>query len=261
MNKLMLLLKSKKCVTSISVVLMASLVLGMGAMTFARYMSTFEFNDQTATAAKWGYVVKADVNNLFGSDYTKATDAAYATVTTDGAGVAVKAASAASNILAPGTSGYAVISVDGSAEVLAQLKVSIDITSKLGYDNADNAKDYFPIKWALTQSATAPAKGDAAWKTAEEVEAASVTSDPIAPGTDVETKYYLYWCWDFETGANTDEQAANNVHDTIIGAKSNSSTLADVKEVTGIAALTQEELDMYSNSMTFSLTAIIEQIQ
>ena len=62
-------MKNKKFLVIIATVLMACLVVGMGAMTYSRYISTTELPAQSATAAKWGYVITADASNLFGSDY------------------------------------------------------------------------------------------------------------------------------------------------------------------------------------------------
>ena len=57
---------TKKHLTIVAVVLMVALVVGMGAMTYARYISSYDSGEQIATAAKWGFVVNADTTNLFG---------------------------------------------------------------------------------------------------------------------------------------------------------------------------------------------------
>ena len=92
--------KNKKLLAIIAVVLMIGLVAGMGAMTYARYISTVTTAPNQATAAKWGFVVNVDASNLFSTDYVK--DGNYSKPTTTGHGVAIKAANQS---LAPGSTG------------------------------------------------------------------------------------------------------------------------------------------------------------
>lgn len=245
--------KFRKPLVIVAMVLMVALVCGMGAMTYSKYISSAESNNNTATAAKWGFVVTANANNLFSTDYTLGGGATHATKVADN-GVAVNA----TNItLAPGTSGYLIINVEGKAEVRARLSIDINITKELGYDNGGTG-DYFPIKWAFTASADTPTSG---WKSSGELGTSLVGADIEAGVTPAQTAYYLHWCWDFETGANDGEKATNNRHDTIIGAKANNSSLIEVNKVLGAAPTTQDELDKYSETLTFSVSATIEQIQ
>ena len=55
----------RKPLLVVALVLMVALVLGMGAMTYSRYISTAEMDDgkTTATVAKWGYVVTINADN------------------------------------------------------------------------------------------------------------------------------------------------------------------------------------------------------
>lgn len=239
---------TKKHLIIVSVVLMVALVVGMGAMTYSKYISSYTSGSQTATAAKWGFVVTAETTNLFPTDYTLGDGATHATKADNG--VAVNASSAT---LAPGTTGYVSIAVNGTAEVKAVLTVALNVTSQVGYNNT-----YLPIKWALTQSPTTPTE----WKSYAEVDAdVRSLSAEIDAGESVTGSYYIHWCWDFETGANADEKAANNRHDTIIGAKSAyGNNVTEVNKVIG-EAITAEELGKYNNVLTFSLTATIEQVQ
>ena len=69
---------AKKVTVIAAVILMFSLVIGMGAFTYAKYVSTQETGNQNATAAKWGIVISANAS-MFGTDYTKG-DGANATV-------------------------------------------------------------------------------------------------------------------------------------------------------------------------------------
>ncbi len=241
---------TKKHLTIVAVVLMVALVVGMGAMTYARYISSYDSGEQKATAAKWGFVVSANADNLFPSDYTLATGS-HATKTDDGVAVDASAAT-----LAPGTTGYVSITVNGTAEVRAQLNIALTVTSQVGYDNT-----YLPIKWALTNSADFPASDE--WKTYDGIIAeVNALNQTIEAGATVGGEHYIHWCWDFETGADAAAKAANNRHDTIIGAKSaHGNDLAKINETIGGTAITSEELAKYNNVLSFSLTATIEQIQ
>ena len=109
--------KSKKLLVVVAVILMLGLVVGMGAMTYSRYVTSGS-TAQTATAAKWGFVVTVSADDLFASDYTKADGASLATKAT-GTGVAVHASTTGTNLVAPGTTGSMTITISGSAEVLA----------------------------------------------------------------------------------------------------------------------------------------------
>ena len=240
---------TKKHLIIVSVVLMVALVVGMGAMTYSKYISSYTSGSQTATAAKWGFVVTADTTNLFPTDYTLGDGATHATKSDTG--VAVNASSAT---LAPGTTGYVSITVNGTAEVRAELTIALNVTSQVGY-----ADTYLPIKWALTETSATPTE----WKSYEDVtDDVESLNAVIDAGTSITDKcYYIHWCWDFETGANADEKAANNRHDTIIGAKSAyGDNAGKVSEVIG-ATIADTELDKYNNVLSFSLTATIEQVQ
>ena len=244
---------TKKHLTIVAVVLMVALVVGMGAMTYARYISSYNSGEQIATAAKWGFVVNADTTNLVPTDYTLETGKSHATKTADGVAVDASAAT-----LAPGTTGYVSITVNGTAEVRAQLRIALNVTSQVGYNNT-----YLPIKWALTNSADFPASDSGEWKTYNDIIAeVNALNQTIEAGATVEGKHYLHWCWDFETGADADTKATNNRHDTIIGAKSaHGNDLAKINATIGGTTIDSEELAKYNNVLQFSLTATIEQIQ
>ena len=224
-------------------------------MTYSKYISSYTSGSQTATAAKWGFVVTADTTNLFPTDYTLGDGATHATNANDN-GVAVNASAAT---LAPGTRGYVSIAVNGTAEVKAKLTVALNVTSQVGYDIVNST--YLPIKWALTRSDATPTTTE--WKSyADVLTDVNALSATINAGASVTGSYYIHWCWDFETGTTDDQKAANNRHDTIIGAKSAyENDLDKINATVGGAAITAQELAKYNNVLTFSLTATIEQIQ
>ena len=132
-------MKNKKFLVIIATALMACLVIGMGAMTYARYISTGTHATQ-ATAAKWGFVVNVNAENLFSKDYVKENNSNYSKPTTTGNGVAIKAANQS---LAPGSTGSLTVSVSGIAEVLAELVISLNVTENIHLDS------YYPINQSL----------------------------------------------------------------------------------------------------------------
>ena len=211
-------MKNKKLLTILAMVLMVSLVVGMGAMTYAKYVSNYDGGSGTATAAKWGFVVTANTDNLFGTQYKSDDSDTYATVTETG-DVVVKA-EATGNIVAPGTMGYLSIQVSGMAEVLAQLNVSIDLTENITDGATTNA--YEPIEWTLVAADTAPAAGATWVKDPETI----TTTATINPGETANGNYRLYWRWAFTTSADNDKK------DTVIGAKAAGEDLADVNAMT-----------------------------
>jgi hypothetical protein len=72
-NRRYSIMKKKKSLVFVATALMLCLVVGMGAFTFAKYITSGNTN-QKATAAKWGFVVNVDADNLFGTKYGDVSD-------------------------------------------------------------------------------------------------------------------------------------------------------------------------------------------
>lgn len=231
---------SKKFMAVIAIVIMLGLIIGMGAITYSKYVTSADAGSQTATAAKWGYVITADASKVFGKNYTKESGD-LATIVTEN-GVAVKA-SGDNNVVAPGTTGSMTFTISGSAEVKAKLKFAGDITNEISLG------DYKPIKWTL--------------KVGDSVEASSFT-DIVAfakdladsDGTIDGEEFTISWKWEFD-GVDVD------IKDSIIGYKAQGKTYAEVEAIYGADALsgicTSEQYDSISTEITFSLSASIEQ--
>ena len=253
--------KNKKSLAIIAVVLMIGLVAGMGAMTYARYISTGTHADQ-ATAAKWGFVVNVDASNLFSTDYVK--DGDYSKPTTSDAGVAINAASKS---LAPGSTGSLTVSVSGSAEVLAELVISLNVTSNIHLDS------YYPIKWSLatqTGSNTPVAVDGATGLALDAFQAKLATlSRTINAGDSLDVKYVISWAWDFN-GDNSDEAEAASIKDTLIGYKAQGVPYANLANALAPDAKAYQEhinQEDYNNesylsyTLAFTFTATVQQIQ
>lgn len=248
--------RSKAVIIVIAMLLMVALVVGMGAMTYSRYITSDTTGDQTATAAKWGFVVTVNADNLFGTDYTLETGSSLATkVTSDGVGVAVNAES---SVVAPGTTGSMTISITGSAEVLAKLTIDFGNTvQEIHYG------DYYPVEWTLSEGNTKKVVG----KLSDVVDYFNNDSNnpKITAGDDTfEREYTLTWEW--ELGSDDD----TNAKDTIIGYKASGKAYNEI-ENSYIGTKKLGDLvssDNYNTEsafivtqMSFNMTVSIEQIQ
>lgn len=236
---------SKKLIAFVAIVLMMGLIVGMGAMTYSKYVTSENTGSQTATAAKWGFVVTADASDLFGTDYTKGADASSATVvtTTGTNGVAVNAES---RVVAPGTSGSMTVTVSGSAEVLAQIKFEFSNGSK-----EIKFGDYSPVKWTLKE-------GDKALVTKGSFADLAVKTSTIAAGSSLPEDgvvYTISWEWELN---DSDE---SNKKDTIIGYKSSGTAYNYLPVYLKDVVASEENYNNITTEMQFGLKVTIEQIQ
>lgn len=250
--------KNKKLFMVVAVVLMVALVAAMGTITYSRYVSSSDLGSQQATAAKWGLNVQAVTTDFLSTDYSETNDDGVATkgeVTTDG--VAVNA-SATNVIVAPGTSGFMTIAVNGSAEVLAKLTIAMTYTADISATTGGNT--YNPVKWTLSKSTDGGVNytnvDGAVNITLEAMESKiEAQSTYINAGVTTQVVLKLTWAWALESGADAAEIAANNKHDTAIGMFANDVTLTNINTALGTA------YTAITKSFTFSLSATITQEQ
>lgn len=225
--------RSKAVIIIVAMLLMVALVVGMGAMTYSRYITSGTTGDQTATAAKWGFVVTVDANNLLGTNYTKESGDLATIVTSDG--VAVKASSTG-NVVAPGTTGSMTITVNGSAEVLAALEIKAESLKEIFYKKSDSDVEYYPVKWSLSEETGGSILSNVSLKDiTDELAEQNQTFDANTP---YNKNYTLTWSWALDS--NNDEK------DTAIGKA---------------AAGTTEEGATINAEMTFKITVSIKQVQ
>lgn len=246
--------KGKALIIVVAMILMLVLVVGMGAMTYARYKTSGTSGTQTATAAKWGYVITVDAGNLFGTDYNYDTSKKISTIATSD-GVAVNASGDA-NVVAPGTTGYIKITVTGSAEVLAKLSISVN-----GTPTEIHCGDYYPVKWKLEEGEATDAAATNTLTTLT-----NVSKDLSAGGTDISQTYTLSWVWALE---DTDPKSNKDVYDTAIGYKAQGKPYNDVKDLyvgsTQIGAgtspiISTTDYDAIKTEMSFELIISVEQV-
>ncbi len=236
---------SKKFMAIIAIVIMMGLIIGMGAITYSKYVTSHDAGTQTATAAKWGYVITADTGNLFGKNYGNANNN-LATVTADG--VAVKASGDA-NVVAPGTTGSMTITISGSAEVKAKLKFEGSVTNEIALG------DYKPVKWTLKEGSNDLVSKGTLDDVLTKLKGLNETLD--ANSSVLSYTYTITWEWAFEDSSDD--------NDTIIGYKSNGKTYDEVKAIYGETKLSQYVVNetAYDNIVTeikFNLSVSIEQV-
>ena len=203
----------KKALIVGATALMVALVGAMGATTYAKYSSQYTFDSNTATVAKWGFVLNTNAEELFPTDYVLEDGETLATKADSGTGVAVKASNAT---LAPGTTGFVTFKINGTAEVLAQLDFTFNVSKEIGYDKDTGTAglEYSPIVWTLESDAAADPLFTGS---TTELNAYDFTAKEIDAGTAVSETYTLTWEWALETGATPEEKTANNALDTLMG--------------------------------------------
>lgn len=227
----------KKSVILAAIVLLLVAVLALGATTYAKYVTSGKVETKQATVAKWGFTVTANADNLFGEAYNQGVK-----VAKDATAIDVKASTADTNVVAPGTSGSMTVTVNGSAEVLAKLTVTATGKDVALTKTADSSV-YNPVKWTVKKGETALVTDGTLTAVVEELN--KITTE-VAIGTTVNDTYTISWAWAFEAGETDADKTANNEKDTILGQIANGQT------VDGYTAETQ---------LSFELTVSVEQIQ
>lgn len=231
--------KSKKLLVALAIALMAALVVGMGAMTYSRYITSGSTGNTTATAAKWGYVVTVSADKLFGNAYNKGERVEVSATQTD-----VKLSANSGNVVAPGTSGSMTITINGSAEVNAQLVISVTEGTDI------HLGEYYPIKWTLNEkNVSTPLVNES--KLSEVVSKLQEQNVTYEANTTIDKTYTLSWEWAIDGG--------DDAKDTIIGmiASGKEKTSDEVKQLNGGTELTDDCV----TSISFNLTVSVKQIQ
>lgn len=246
---------NRKSVLLIALLLLLVAIIGFGGYTLSKYI-TSKSTDSTARVAKWGFTVDADNSKLFGDQYKWKDNASGST--TDGTGtLTVKADTAGTNLVAPGTSGSMTFSVKGKAEVLAKVEMKVaegyqDIALTLTKDGKNYT--YNPVKWTLKKGNTTLVEN----KTLEAVVAAlngqykvEENSDTatIVAGNEIDDEYTLSWAWAFEGTEVPDgvEGLTSDALDTLLG--QGTATEANGYTLT------------YVNTVKFELTISVTQLQ
>lgn len=250
-------LKSRKLLVMVALIVMVALVLGMGAMTYSKYVTKSSTEAQTATAAKWGYVINLDASKLFGKNYTNTNteSSKLATVVTEN-GVAVKANST-TNVVAPGTTGSVTVGISGGADVKAQILFGFEIVANKNI----SLGTYEPIKWTLKKGETVIITPCKTSELKTKLEGLDDANKVIDAGNQADINYTLSWEWDFEET----EGSENNIKDTIIGYKAANKQYSDLQTIYGgdLSGYVADEIayNAISTELSFNLSVSVEQIQ
>lgn len=234
----------KKVVMITAMFLMIALVIGMGAMTYAKYTTTKGTGAQSATAAKWGIVLTVNTTNLFGSNYEDNQ--------INASGTDIVASVTNAKIAGPGSSGSMTIQISGSAEVLSQVSIVVaDGATDIYFDeNGGETTDaYYPIKWTLASS-TETLASEATLATA--LEELKEVNTKYEASEDINETYTLSWEWSLDGG--------NDVYDTAIGALAAATDDDKLSEINAQLG-TAYNGSTFSTGVSFEITATIQQIQ
>lgn len=187
----------KKVVTLSAMAALLAVVLGMGGKTYAKYFSEKSYTAETATVAKWGFVINVNAENLFpGShvDKSTVTDA----VIEDG-NVVVNADG--KNVVYPGTTGSVSFSVTGTAEVKSKLTVTVaDGYKEVSLTKGGNT--YYPMKWTLTNGSNKVVEDK---QLSDVVDALNNINETVNANTSFTANYSLSWNWAFEQSKDEED--------------------------------------------------------
>lgn len=201
--------KRRSLIVVAMLVLLAT-VIAMSSATFAKYITSTGDQSNSATVAKWGFVVSADAASLFGAQYKGtglATTTGDGTINVSGSGL----------VVAPGTTGSMTFSVSGQAEVYAELTLNVTVDDvSLSKTVGESTQTYNPIKWTLKKD-TETVLSNATL--AELNDYFADKSAEIAPNTAYAYAgdYELSWTWALENDASGIDGLTVDQADTLLG--------------------------------------------
>lgn len=203
--------KKRRLIVVVAMCALLAVVLAMGGTTFAKYVTSTEVDSQSATVAKWGFVVQSDAGKLWGTEYKGETTDPFATVDSASSNVRVSSASAS---VAPGTTGSLTFSIVGKAEVKANVNINLDITNDVYL--SDGTNKYNPIVWKLYHNASAYSTAGTPVATGITAIEAYFTSVDVAAGANFDKAgyYTLTWEWAFDGAGNTTLKNLDTVDDS-----------------------------------------------
>ena len=262
---------NRKSVFVIALLLLLVAVIGFGGYTLSKYV-TKKSESGSASVAKWGYTIEANANKLFGTKYT--FDNKNSVVTDSNAKLTVAASDAKTNKVAPGTTGSMTFSVKGTAEVLAQLSISmtdvkdVKLVYKKGTDGAET--EYAPVKWTLTKNTEVVKvklnESDADVTALSGVSLAAIqkglaTVSTITPNAaEINDTYTISWVWEFENkteGATSEQKEETDSLDTLLGMVANAGTHTEAVKNGDYT----EVVDKTNTTVAFKLDISIVQLQ
>ena len=190
----------RKGVVALGALALLAAVGATAGNTYARYVASKTVASETATVAKWGFVIDGTAENLFSTMY----DTTGAPVKADGNSVVVKSTD---KVVAPGAHGSLKFTITGVAEVDAQIQVTVGNNFKDIALVPTTGNTYNPIKYYLSPVAggavTTTAVAGTSLKSSLEAWTAKVEAGTELKGTTAIT-YELKWEWEFSKDEATD---------------------------------------------------------
>ena len=248
---------NRKSIFVIALLLLLVAVIGFGGYTLSKYV-TKKTASGSASVAKWGYTIDANADGLFGTKYEfKDTNSV---VTNATASLTVAASDDTTKKVAPGTTGSMTFSVTGTAEVLAQVTISITGNDvQLVYTEGNDTtteKTYAPIKWTLKKGDTPVAGLENVSFEDLKTGLASYKSDAIAPGATPNETYTLSWVWDFDDNG----KGTNDELDTLLGMIASDSAVTENGTYKAVKATDTNDKTKTNTVLSFDLTISIVQL-
>lgn len=200
---------NRKSIFVIALLLLLVAVIGFGGYTMSKYISSKQ-EEGKANVAKWGFTVSTDTTKLFGKNYVAGV---VSNTTADAATLSAKA-TGTYNVVAPGHSGSMTFTIAGSAEVKAQVKISVTDGYKdivLEYKKGETAGTYNPVVWTLTKKGVTDPIAKGTLKNI--VEKLPATATYNVGDAAINDEYTISWAWAFENADNADSDAL----DTLLG--------------------------------------------
>ena len=147
--------KRKTRISIVAMILVLLIAIGsVAGITLAKYITSATVTTQTATVAKWGYTLTADTTNLFGVSYGEVDDTTRLAKVSGSNTVVAQGSSNSGAIVAPGTTGYMMLKLQGVAEVNAKLTIDVTDFETVTLANSDGqGNDYKPLKWTVNNTA------------------------------------------------------------------------------------------------------------
>ena len=200
---------NRKSIFVIALLLLLVAVIGFGGYTMSKYISSKQ-EEGKANVAKWGFTVSTDTTKLFGKNYVAGV---VSNTTADAATLSAKA-TGDYNVVAPGHSGSMTFTIAGSAEVKAQVKISVTDGYKdivLEYKKGETAGTYNPVVWTLTKKGVTDPIAQGTLENI--VEKLPATATYNVGDAAINDEYTISWAWVFENNKNADADYL----DTLLG--------------------------------------------
>lgn len=222
--------KNKEMRRAFGVAALVIVTLSLLGGTLAKYTKEAKVDD-SARVAKFNVTAVGKTDNLFSAtgmyDDWKAVPAFDASGGIDNKPNledSVESNNKTDKVLAPGTSGYAVIEVGSTAS-----EVDVKYTTDLEITNAGS----IPLEYSYATGKQGTALTASAWSSTPPT--AGTINGTIAKGTTENHEVYIFWRWAFEKGSDDAEIAVNDAADTTLGEAGNATV--NIKATTNVTQI------------------------